>query len=169
MKIGIISDTHDQIENIKIMVDRLNKEAVELVIHCGDWVSPFSLRYYENLRCPIKGIFGNNDGDKFRHLERAKLYGINVEYQDRFISTEIDGKKIAVFHGDYEEIIEALLASQMYDAVFHGHNHKKEIKTVGKTLSVNPGTLMNETTPSVKGASFAIYETVSNTARLLDI
>ena len=169
MKIGILSDTHDQIENIKKAVKLLNAENIELVIHCGDWVSPFSLQYYKDLTCPIHGIFGNNDGDKFRHLERAKVYGVNVSYEDRFISTEIDGKKIAVFHGDYEEIIDALLASQMYDVVFHGHNHQKEIKTVGKTLSVNPGTCMEETAPEVKGASFAIYETQSNSAHIIEL
>ncbi len=169
MKIGILSDTHDQIENIKKAVKMLNDERVELVIHCGDWVSPFTLHYYKDLLCPIQGIFGNNDGDKFRHLERAKMYGVNVSYEDRFKSMEIEGKKIAVFHGDYEEMIDAIVRSQMYDVVFHGHNHKKEIKTVGKTLSVNPGTFMAETAPDVKGASFAIYETDSNTARLIEL
>ena len=169
MKIGIISDTHDQIDAIKKVVKLLNEENVELVFHCGDWVSPFSLFYYKDLKCPMKGLFGNNDGDKFRHIERAKIYGVNVTYEDRFISTEVDGRKIAIFHGDYEEIIEALLKSQMYDAVFHGHNHTKEIKIVGKTLSVNPGTFMPETAPDVKGASFAIYDSSNNTAQLIDL
>ncbi len=169
MKIGIISDTHDQINAIKKAVILLNEAKTELVFHCGDWVSPFSLFYYKDLNCPMKGLFGNNDGDKFRHIERAKIYGINTSYEDRFISTKIDGRKIAIFHGDYEEIVDALLKSQMYDAVFHGHNHRKEIKTVGKTLSVNPGTFMDETTPDVRGASFAIYETKTNSADLISL
>ncbi|MDA1316681.1 MAG: metallophosphoesterase [bacterium] len=169
MKIGIISDTHDQIENIKKAVQVLSDNKVELVFHCGDWVSPFSLAYYKDLHCPIYGVFGNNDGDKFRHIERAKLYGINIKYEDRFISTEIDNRKIAVFHGDYEEIVDALLKSQMYDVVLHGHNHIKEIKIIGKTLSVNPGTFMPETAPNVKGASLAIYNSSDNTAQLIDL
>jgi len=41
MKIGVISDTHDQQELILQSVQKLNEADVGLVIHCGDWVSPF--------------------------------------------------------------------------------------------------------------------------------
>jgi uncharacterized protein len=169
MKIGVISDTHDQADNILKMVEILNQEQVELVIHCGDWVAPFTLKFYKELRCPIKGIFGNNDGDKFRHLAFGTKAGVDVTYEERFLSLELDGRKIAVFHGDYEEIVDALVECGRYDAVFHGHNHQKMIQTVGKTLSLNPGTLMSMTGDDAVGASFAIYETKSNNARLIEL
>lgn len=169
MKIGVISDTHDQIDNIKRAIKILNDEKVELVIHCGDWVAPFTLHLYKELNCPIKGIFGNNDGDRFRHLKRAAALKLNIEYEERFMELEVEGQKIAVFHGDYQEIVEALVTCGKYDAVFHGHTHIKVNQTVGKTLSLNPGTLMNYTQPGIQGASFAIYDTTSNTARLIKL
>lgn len=43
MKIGIISDTHDQVEKIKKAISIFNKEKVFLVYHLGDFCSPFSL------------------------------------------------------------------------------------------------------------------------------
>ncbi len=169
MKIGVISDTHDQYENILKMVRVLNKEKVELTIHCGDWVSPFTQRFYRNLKSPIKGVFGNNDGDRFYHLIYAKNNKTAIEFEERTLSLTLDNRKIFVYHGDYGEVTDALVACGKYDAVFHGHTHTAVNKKVGKTLSLNPGTLMPVTDDETKGASFAIYETKTNTARLIKL
>src|SRR3989344_6698662 len=169
MKIGVISDTHDQIQKIEQAVDIFNQEKVELVLHCGDWVAPFSLIPFRKLTCPIKGIFGNNDGDRYRHIERSAEWKMNLKYEERFMSFTIDNRKIAVFHGDYQELIDTLVMCSKYDAVFHGHTHIRVNETIGKTLSLNPGTLLIITAPGVEGASFAIYETTTNTARFIDL
>ena len=49
MKIGVISDTHDQQELILQCVQKLNEADVGLVIHCGNWVSPFILHSFKGL------------------------------------------------------------------------------------------------------------------------
>lgn len=169
MKIGVISDTHDQYKNILKTVEMLNEKAVELTIHCGDWVSPFTLTFYKELKSPIKGVFGNNDGDRFLHVARAKDFGLNIEYQERVLKLDIDSRSIYAYHGDYEDVTDALVTCGKYDAVFHGHTHISVNKTVGKTLSLNPGTLMPVTSDKVKGASFAIYDTKSNSAELIHL
>lgn len=165
MKIGVISDTHDQQELILQAVHMLNQANVDLVVHCGDWVSPFILHSFKGLRMPIKGVFGNNDGDKFRHIQFSKELKLDIHYEDRFLEFLLDGKKIAVFHGDYQEIVNALVKCGAYDAVFHGHTHKKINETVGKTLSLNPGSLMKRTRDELLGASFAIYDTSTHSAQ----
>jgi len=169
MKIGILSDTHDQITYLEQAIERLKQASVDLVFHCGDWVSPFVLHSFRALKCPVRGVFGNNDGDKFRHLMRAQEYGLDILYEDRFISTEVDGKRFAVFHGDYPEIVEALIHCGSYDVVLSGHNHKKEIKSFGKTLFINPGSLMTQTGPSVAVPSFALYDTASHQAQFVEL
>jgi len=169
MKIGVLADTHDQYENIRKAVKILNQEQVKLVIHCGDWVSPFTIAFYKELNCPIKGVFGNNDGDRFLHPIRAKDFGINIEYEERILKLNIDKRVIFVYHGDYGEVTDALVSCGKYDAVFHGHTHIAVNEKIGKTLSLNAGTLMPVTDDKVKGASFAIYETKTNTARLVKI
>ena len=167
MKIGVLSDTHDQYENIRKAVTVLKKERVELVVHCGDWVSPFTLAFYKDLACPIKGVFGNNDGDRFLHPIRAKDFGLTIEFEERVLTLEVDNRKIFVYHGDYGEVTDALVSSGKYDAVFHGHTHISVNQLVGKTLSLNPGTLMPFTSEEVHGASFAIYDTKTNSARII--
>ncbi len=169
MKIGVISDTHDQYENILKTVKILNEQRVELTIHCGDWVSPFAVQFFRDLQSPIKGVFGNNDGDRFMHLTRAKESNVNIQFEERVLKIEIDKRKIFVYHGDYEDVTDALVMSAKYDAVFHGHTHISVNKTIGKTLSLNPGTLMPFTNDRTKGASFAIYDTRSNTAEFIKL
>lgn len=166
MKIGVISDTHDQVELIKKAVDIFNMENVEKVFHCGDWVSPFVLFFFQNLKAPLRGVFGNNSGDKFLHLTFKEKWKLDLKYEDLFIEEVVDSRKIAVFHGDCPQIVEALILCGKYDAVFHGHTHQRVNEHIGKTLSLNPGSLMQETLPVVaKGASIAIYDTASNSAR----
>ena len=43
MKLGVISDTHDQIWNLEKALQQL--KSIEVIIHCGDLVSPFMVRH----------------------------------------------------------------------------------------------------------------------------
>jgi uncharacterized protein len=165
MKIGVLSDTHDQGELIRKAVQYFNEEQVAWVFHCGDWVSPFILYFFQGLQAPLRGVFGNNDGDKFRHLAFKNKWGINLEYEERFLEVEIDKRRIAVFHGDYSGLVESLVTCGKYDVVFHGHTHQRVNQHHGKTLSLNPGSLMQETSKDVRGASIAIYDTETHVGR----
>ncbi len=166
MKIGVISDTHDQRQRILEAIGIFNKEKVELVIHCGDWVAPFSAARFSALKCPIKGVFGNNDGDKNLHRERN---GSFIEYHDEKMELVADGRRIFVTHGHLQQQLNDALKSGKYDAVFSGHTHIAHIKTEGKTLWLNPGTLVDETSDKIKGMSVAVYDTETNNAGLISL
>ncbi|MEK6853879.1 MAG: metallophosphoesterase [Nanoarchaeota archaeon] len=166
MKIGVISDTHDQRLRILQAIAAFNKEKVGLVIHCGDWVAPFSAARFSALKCPIKGVFGNNDGDKQLHRQRN---GSLIDYYDEKMEIEVGGRKIFVTHGHIPRLVEDALKSGKYDAVFSGHTHIAHVKKGGKTLWLNPGTLVDETSEKVKGMSIAVYDTATSTAKLIKL
>ena len=139
MKIGVISDTHDNLEMIERAVDLFNSEGVELVIHAGDFVSPFTEKPFRALNAKFVGIFGNNDGDKL--LLREKYRGIG-ELSEEPLVLEMNARKIVVTHKP--KIVEALVASRIYDVVIFGHTHKAEVRKEkeekGKeVLVLNPG------------------------------
>jgi hypothetical protein len=134
MKIGIISDTHDNMFQIKKAVEIFNREKVELVFHAGDFVSPFTFLEFKNLNCPLKGVFGNNDGDKLYLQEKFKGIG---EIYPTLYETNIDHKNIIMMHK--EKLIDALAESQKYDVIIYGHTHRIDLRKIGKTLIVNPG------------------------------
>jgi uncharacterized protein len=167
MKLGIISDTHDQVELTEQAVAALRQEHVDRTYHLGDWCSPFMLQLFADAG-PVFGVFGNNDADVFKHQAAAPA---NVRFYDRFLEEEIDRKKLAFLHGDPVHIVDTIAKSGSYDVVFHGHTHMARIERVGATLIMNPGSLVkpfgrqkNWTNPSV-----GVYETTTGEARLIKL
>jgi hypothetical protein len=134
MKIGIISDSHDNLPQIKKAVTFFNRKKVDLVLHAGDFVSPFTALEFKNLNCPLKGVFGNNDGDKLYLQEKFK--GIGEIYPAPY-ETNIDHKNIIMLHE--EGLIDALAESQKYEVIIYGHTHRTDLRKTGKTLIINPG------------------------------
>ena len=136
MKIGIISDSHDHMENIKRTVQVFKDRNVDYVIHLGDYVNPASVKLLQGLR--LIGIFGNNDGDKFRLINSFNEIG--GEIKGDFFAFEEDGLKFACYHGTEPQLKDSLIQSGMYDVVLYGHTHMHENITVNSTLVLNPGT-----------------------------
>ena len=63
-----------------------------------------------------------------------------------------------MLHGTEEALVRAVVASQLYDVVVRGHNHRAEVTRHGKTLLVNPGEIWGHLTGL---SSVAILDTVS--------
>ncbi len=132
MIIGIIADTHDNMTALKRAVEHFNARKVLHVIHAGDFVSPFTFRVLNELKCDFTGIFGNNDGDRLLLQKRS---GGKLHNQPLLL--EMTGRKIIAMHE--HNIVEALAASGHYDLVIYGHTHEAEVRRVGSTLIINPG------------------------------
>ncbi len=136
MKIGIISDTHDNIVNTRKAVERFKAEGVAYVIHLGDYVSPYIIRAFVGVK--LVGVFGNNDGEKYGLMNAFKEIG--GELKGDFYEFEQDGMKFACTHGTVEQLRDALISSGKYDVVLYGHTHEAVNRQVGRTLAINPGT-----------------------------
>ena len=172
MKIGVISDTHDQIARIKLAVVLFNTKNVELVVHCGDIVSPFTLQFYSSLKSPMKALFGNNTGDLLRHMAYREEFGLgNIEFITvPFLALPVCGRWIGIYHGEVPEITEALIRSKRFDCVFSGHTHIARIREFEGILHVNPGTLLDAYKDGMsEKPTVALYETTSNQAQLLPV
>ncbi|MEJ2695934.1 MAG: metallophosphoesterase [Candidatus Sulfobium sp.] len=132
MLLGIISDTHDNMEQIRKAVDIFNGRNVGHVIHAGDFTSPFTFRLLKGLRAGFTGIFGNNDGDK---LLLQKMSEGRVFNQPHIF--ELERKHIVVIHEHH--IADALADSGHYDIVIYGHTHKADVRKKRDCLVINPG------------------------------
>src|SRR6266498_4503769 len=136
MKIGLISDTHDNIECILKAVIVFKDENVDFVLHAGDYVSPNAVESFAGIK--LIGILGNNDTDVSGLL--AAFDKIQGELRGEIFEPIYDGIKFAVYHGTSSTKRDLLAKSGNYDVFIHGHTHKKVISNVGKTLVINPGT-----------------------------
>ena len=160
MKIGIISDTHDHLDNIKKAMDLFKQEQIGYLIHCGDFVAPFTLPLFSQLNVPFLGVFGNNDGERLLLRERAKDIG-EIKVQPAFL--ELGGRKIVVMH---EPALQTALAkSGEFDVILVGHTHQPEI-IMGETLIINPGECCGWLT---NRATIAVLDLSTMSARLLEL
>ncbi len=132
--IGVMADSHDNLESIEKAVKVFNQEQVDLVLHAGDLISPFTAQIFQNLESQFLAVFGNNDGE--RHgLRRAYK---NLCYLEDFKEFEFGNRLIALMHGSNQTIVEAISCSGKYEVLVRGHTHKVEI-IEGETLVINPG------------------------------
>jgi putative phosphoesterase len=136
MKIGLMADTHDRLDAVDAAINLFNKEQVTDVLHAGDLVSPFVVPMFSNLEARMHYVWGNNEGDREYIIVKFKEIGI-VPHGD-FAELEFYGLRIALLHGRYESVVNALIHSGLYDVIVRGHNHKAEI-VEGTTLVINPG------------------------------
>jgi uncharacterized protein len=138
MLIGIISDTHDNLPMVEKAVKLLNDAKVELVLHAGDYTSPFTIPKFKALNCKLIGVFGNNDGD---HDLLRKRFGEtqNCEVRGLFAEVDAGSLKIALLHGEETELQNALVNCGGFDAIVSGHTHIPVNKLRGKTLVICPG------------------------------
>lgn len=135
--IGIISDTHDNLEATEAAIKILNGKGVSTVLHAGDLVSPFMTRAFKDLEADLYMVFGNNEGDRITIKEWFGDFGAKV--CGNFAALDIEGQRIALLHGIDEAMVEALAKSGDFDLVVRGHTHDASIKTIGKTPVINPG------------------------------
>jgi len=134
MRAGIISDTHDNILMIKKAIELFNREKVDIVLHGGDHVAPFTCIVWKELNCDILAVFGNNDGDL--KLLKKKFRKIGQIY-DRPREIILVRKKILLMHEP--DNLNEYARSGKYDLVIFGHTHFKKNYYEGKTLVLNPG------------------------------
>lgn len=138
MLVGILSDTHDNIEKTEAAVSLFNREGVKLVLHGGDFVAPFMVKALAGLAAPMTGVFGNNDGDRALLLQMCAKHG-HLKIAGNFAYLDADGVKIALLHGHEQALLEMLAKCGSVDILVYGHTHRPEVRREGKTLIVNPG------------------------------
>jgi len=164
MRVGVVSDTHDDEGNVKKIIRIFKNEKIEEVIHLGDYITPPIVKLFKDFK--LIGIFGNNDGYKF-YLTKV-FAEIGGELLGDFAKIDIDGIKIALYHGEFREISEALAKSGDYDIVFCGHFHKSERSAFGKTLLLSPGSahsyFKKDSSPT-----FGIFDTSDKNFEIISI
>lgn len=135
MRIGLLADSHDRVPAIAELIRQMAEGGVGMVLHAGDYCSPFTLKPLEESHIALAGIFGKNDGDPEGLLSRAQA-GFGAELFESPHSFEIGGQRILLVH-DIGDVNKRSIAS--HAIVIHGATHQQEMKTRGETLIVNPG------------------------------
>ena len=132
--IGVMSDSHDNLDAIQKAMRFFSAMKCELVVHAGDFIAPFAAKELCSLDCPVKAVFGNCDGERqglrkvFEHCGEIRKEPFTFEHGQRtFLLT----------HTHFAN--EAHLRSGQYDVIIYGHTHKPEMRRARNSLLINPG------------------------------
>ena len=134
MKLGVMADSHDNVPKVRQAVQLFNDRGVDLVIHAGDFVSPFAVVPLGELACRVVAVFGNNDGERVGLA--GKFDAIGGEVHPNLAEVELGGRRIAAMH--YPELALPITESASFDLVIYGHTHEIDVRQ-GKSLLLNPG------------------------------
>jgi putative phosphoesterase len=156
---GCSRTSHDDMEAIARAVALFNAEAVVQVLHAGDIVSPFTFEIFRELRAPLSGVYGNNDGDRL--LLRERSAGA-LHVQPHFVT--LDGMRGVIVHEP--PLAKSLARSGDFDLVICGHTHVPLVDRQGPALVLNPG----KAARLHQGRStVALLETTTREARIVDL
>ena len=133
--IGLIFDSHDNLEALRQIVEIFNHLECSLVIHAGDFVAPFAARELSRLRCPLQAVFGNCDGEKEGLKKAINGWGHIQPAPSEFKAA---GLRFHLRHIPLPE--EKLISLQgKVDVYLFGHTHKPLIEKREELLIINPG------------------------------
>jgi putative phosphoesterase len=137
MRLGILSDTHDQLARTRRAVELLLAEGADVLVHCGDLTGPELVTPCAVLPCYF--TFGNNDADNVPELRRAiaEVGAVCLEWGGE---VTLAGKRVAVTHGHMHTDVRRLLAARP-DYLLSGHSHIPADQRHDLTRRINPGAL----------------------------
>ena len=136
-KVGLISDTHNDIELIKGAVKIFEERGCDIVLHAGDITLPATIPYFQGIN--IKFVRGN--GEREYEVMKSKIEEIGGEIFDEFYNFEYDGKSFIVTHGHSRGLMDEILSEKKYDYLIRGHLHRRIDKMEGNMRHINPGSL----------------------------
>lgn len=163
MLIGVFSDVHDNLENLRKTLAIFSGRGIDTLIFCGDFCSPIPARLIGGYSGEVHCVFGNGDGDRFTIARFAREEFPNLKLHGEHAELSLGGVKIAVTH--YPLYGKALALTGDYAAVFSGHTHELRQERFGNCLWLNPGEVMGW-----KGtATCAIYDTETGVEEIITI
>jgi hypothetical protein len=145
MRVGIISDTHGQVEQTRTAVRMFESLGVQRVLHCGDIGSAEVVEQFA--LWPTDFVFGNTDTD--HKTLRAAIERAGQTCHGEFGDLTIEGVRIALVHSHEPRRFAASVGSGRYQVVCYGHTHTASIEHRGDTLVINPGAVYRATPHSV--------------------
>lgn len=163
MRIAVCSDTHDHIPHLRRAITLANQEGAELLIHCGDLISPFMLPYLDHFNGQVHLIYGNNSGDQHLIASRCSQPGSTIHHHGTHASLVAGSLRIAIEH--YPRWARALASSGHFDLVFYGHTHLFHVEYLDGCLLLNPGELLGKDAVP----TFALIDTEDVSVRRLEV
>jgi putative phosphoesterase len=136
MKIGILSDTHNDSATTRRALYEFRRRGVSTLFHCGDLVFAEMVKLFAGFE--VYFVHGNMDRSYRQAIQRVIKTQPGAHWLGTGSEVELAGKRLAITHGARIDVLETLLWAEP-DYLFHGHTHRHRDERVGSTRVINPG------------------------------
>ncbi|MHC5110498.1 MAG: metallophosphoesterase family protein [Planctomycetota bacterium] len=154
MLIGILSDSHGHVQNVRAAIAILEDQKVDHFIHCGD-VCGIDV-FQQFVGKPFSFVWGNCDILDQATMAFLETVGIAPPNGVPTVR-QFNDKSIAIFHGHERQFENGRFDT---DYVCHGHTHLRRDERRGATRIINPGALYRANPRSVATLNLANDELV---------
>jgi uncharacterized protein len=139
MKLGVLSDTHNNLGSLHRALQQFREEGVSQLLHCGDMTDMLTARQLAEFNV----IYVNGNMDDSPEAVSHTVWTLNPanEIPGDVYAGEIGGVRVAATHGHLAGKLDNLIRSRRYKYVFHGHTHRRRDEMSAKTRIINPGAL----------------------------
>lgn len=133
MRIGVVSDTHNNLRNVARIVTLFNAARVDAVLHTGDITRANTLSVFAELKMPLHGVFGNNDVERDALDAAIAQHGFAISEPP--LRLLLAGRRIVVVH-DPRDLAHV---GNDHELALHGHTHLLRVERQSNQLIFNPG------------------------------
>lgn len=138
MKIGVLSDTHNNLDNLLTVLEIFRERRIETVIHCGDLTDFSLLSHFSDFRLIfLTGNMDHASGTIKKRVEQMR----SDNFAGLVFQGKLDGVSIAATHSHLDGKIMDLVREKRFDWIFHGHTHRRRDEIIQGARIVNPGAL----------------------------
>jgi putative phosphoesterase len=139
MRIGVLSDTHNNISNLLQALRLFQEEQITTLVHCGDMTNITTAQQMAGF--DVIYVNGNMDNSAAAVNDTLWFMNPNSEVTGDVFSGRLGGVKIGATHGHRPGKLDKLIHSGGHAFVFTGHTHRRRDERIGKTRVINPGAL----------------------------
>ncbi len=163
VKVGVVSDTLDNRDGFKLLLDHFLVGGAHWLFHCGGLGSPALVDLLKPWQVYVVA------GEKERHreaietaLQKARLQS----FLPSSLTTTLEGIRVGLCRGDDIALVNRWAKSGEFDYIFYGHTLRRSDSFIGKTRVINPGALGG---PRYQPRSGCLIDLASGEARLIEI
>lgn len=134
MKLGVMTDTHNNLANVREIVALFSDRDIDHLIHTGDITQPAVLHALCEVGVPVTGVFGNNDQGELDRLQDCCLE-LGFEFFQPPHRLRLHDREVLLAHDPME--VPSDLSN--VDLVLYGHTHRRVQEIRDDVLVFNPG------------------------------
>lgn len=165
MKILVISDIHENFDNLSRVLQQIPDLWVEMIFCLWDLINGWIARMLASQDIPTHLVWWNNDGTRVAITKKfLEADNGSVVSDETFDICQVWGKSVFLTH--YPLLADLAAKSGDFDAVFYGHNHHLKQEYIWECLLFNPGEISAHKTNT---CTFWVYDTINNSVEIHSI